>query len=89
MTRDELTVSMLHSLGGNMASYKVTWEIELDASSAFDAASQALSIQRDDQSIATVFDVERLGRKDSRYTYRVDHMDGSVTRMDTGFKTAS
>jgi hypothetical protein len=41
-----------------MKTYKVTWTIELDAKSASDAAKQALEIQRDRESIATVFDVQ-------------------------------
>jgi hypothetical protein len=33
----------------------VTWEIEIDADSAEDAARRALAIQRDPASLATVF----------------------------------
>jgi hypothetical protein len=38
--------------------YFITWEIELDAFSPEEAAKKALEIQRDPQSIATVFDVQ-------------------------------
>ena len=38
-----------------MALYRVTWEIDVDASSAKKAAEDALKIQRDPESTATVF----------------------------------
>lgn len=40
-----------------MASYTVTWEIELDAESPVEAARIALETQRDRDSLATVFSV--------------------------------
>jgi hypothetical protein len=40
-----------------MAMYKVRWEIEVDARSHREAARKALEIQRDPESIATVFEV--------------------------------
>jgi hypothetical protein len=40
-----------------MAEYLVTWKIEVAADSPEDAALQALEIQRDPESMATVFDV--------------------------------
>lgn len=40
-----------------MTEYRVSWEIELDAESAIDAARLALEIQRDPESKATVFTV--------------------------------
>jgi len=36
--------------------YRVKWEIDIEASDFEDAARQALAIQRDPNSIATVFD---------------------------------
>lgn len=36
---------------------RVIWEIDLDADSPREAAEKALAIQRDTESIATVFDV--------------------------------
>lgn len=40
-----------------MAMYQVTWTIEVDARSHRSAAREALRIQRDPESIATVFEV--------------------------------
>lgn len=37
--------------------YHVTWEIDLEATSARQAAKEALKIHRDPESIATVFSV--------------------------------
>jgi hypothetical protein len=39
--------------------YHITWEIDMDAGSFREAAAEALRIQRDPQSIATVFTVTR------------------------------
>jgi hypothetical protein len=41
----------------DMPIYHLTWEIDIDASSPREAAEKALAIQRDQGSIATVFDV--------------------------------
>lgn len=41
-----------------MTLYRVTWDIDVIADTAEEAARWALRIQRDPQSIATVFDVE-------------------------------
>lgn len=41
-----------------MECYTVSWVIQLDADSPRDAAEQALAIQRDPESIATVFTVD-------------------------------
>jgi hypothetical protein len=38
--------------------YKVTWEIEIDAETPEEAAKTAAKIQRDPESIATIFKVE-------------------------------
>ena len=40
--------------------YHVMWEIELSATSARDAAKQALDVQRDPDSTATIFTVYEL-----------------------------
>jgi hypothetical protein len=40
-----------------MTSYHVTWEIDLDAETPLEAARDALAIQRDSGSLATVFTV--------------------------------
>ena len=48
-----------------MPEYHVTWEIDLAADSPREAAREALAIQRDPGSIATVFDVtDAAGRTD-------------------------
>ncbi|MBI4446889.1 MAG: hypothetical protein HY645_13410 [Acidobacteria bacterium] len=46
--------------------YRVVWEIELYACSPREAAQRALEIQRDADSIATVFDVYRLDEDPKR-----------------------
>jgi hypothetical protein len=43
-----------------MKAYNVIWQMEFDAESAEDAARQALTVQRDPESIATVFDVMEI-----------------------------
>ena len=40
-----------------MTEYRVSWTIDIDAASAVKAAREALRIQRDPMSIATIFDV--------------------------------
>ena len=44
-----------------MAQFRVSWEIDVEAGTYEQAARQALAIQRDSQSHATVFDVRRFG----------------------------
>lgn len=57
--------------------YRVTWEIDLEADSAEDAAIQALGIQRDPDSTATCFAV-------SKYLQRVvtRNPEGEVVNVD-------
>jgi len=43
-----------------MTEYRVTWEIDVTAEDAEDAARQALKIQRDPHSLATTFTVARI-----------------------------
>ena len=44
--------------------YRIVWEIDLDASTAHEAAKAALAIQRNPESIATAFDVfDEAGRR--------------------------
>jgi hypothetical protein len=66
--------------------FRVTWEIDLYANSPRAAAEQALAIQRDPESIATVFGVRKFSKAastDSAYV-RVfpddDVIDLSKTR---------
>ena len=58
-----------------MATYKVTWEIEIDADTPEEAVMEAREIQLDDMSEATAFELERLsdGQK-----YQIDL--GPMTR---------
>lgn len=44
-----------------MATYRVTWEIDLEAGDAREAAELALATQRDPDSIATFFTVAAFG----------------------------
>jgi len=44
-----------------MYTYRVTWEIDIEAEYAEQAARKALAIQRDAESIATVFTVKQPG----------------------------
>ena len=37
--------------------YRISWEIDIDADTPVEAARKALAVQRDPESIATVFDV--------------------------------
>lgn len=41
-----------------MKTYRVLWEIDLDAESPSEAARQAVEIQRDPESVATAFTVD-------------------------------
>ena len=43
--------------------YLVKWEIDIDAKDEVDAARQALAVQRDPNSSATIFDVFRITDK--------------------------
>jgi hypothetical protein len=56
--------------------YRVTWEIDVDAKTPRAAAKEALRVQRDPSSIATVFDVAyhkntktKTGKARSRYVH--------------------
>ena len=42
-----------------MPEYRVKWEIDVEAETPQDAAREALQIQRDTESVATVFEVYR------------------------------
>jgi hypothetical protein len=47
-----------------MAEYLVTWTINIEAEDEAHAAQQALAIQRDPESIATVFEVREMDHDD-------------------------
>ena len=51
-----------------MPEYRITWEIDLSADSSREAAEQALTIHRNPESIATVFDV----MDETGHTERID-----------------
>lgn len=61
-----------------MQTYLVEWVIDLDAKSPKDAALEALSIHRDPDSRAMVFDV--TGQDDGR-TFRVDLDENIITEI--------
>lgn len=69
-----------------MAEYKVKWVIELDAESFEDAAKQALKIQRDKKSTATIFKVSESGNDtehrviDLLYKIMTDQ-DGAIEKL--------
>lgn len=52
-----------------MATYRVSWTIDIEADNAIEAAIKALDIQRDQESTATVFDIVD---RDSQVKSRVD-----------------
>jgi hypothetical protein len=61
-----------------MKTYRVKWEIDIDAESAPEAAAKALKIQRNSESAATVFEVA-LWRDSTQSWARsktIDLMDG-------------
>ena len=67
-----------------MADYLVTWQIDIEADSYREAAEQALVIQRDPDSTATVFDVHR---KRTGHFVRVD-LQFKCLDCETEFATA-
>lgn len=50
-----------------MAEYHVFWEIDVEAENEKDAAKIALEIQKDPESIATIFHVGKTGKKIVKY----------------------
>ncbi|WP_053649608.1 MULTISPECIES: hypothetical protein [unclassified Streptomyces] len=61
-----------------MNSYRVTWEIDIDADDPEEAARKALGIQRDPDSTATVFGVHGDGRYAEVDTAVVEHAEPGV-----------
>jgi hypothetical protein len=57
-----------------MGTYRVVWEIDVEAESAEDAARQALEIQRDPESTGIIFDVYA----EDGYNTIVDLYSGTV-----------
>ena len=64
------------------STYRVVWEIDIEAVSALLAAQQALRIQRDPQSSATVFDVTGP----DGHTKTVDLRPISSTKMNDSIR---
>ena len=56
--------------------YRVIWEIDLEATSHVTAAMLAREIQKDPESIATVFDVQRLDEETPTRVDLWDHRPG-------------
>lgn len=61
-----------------MEIYLVTWQIPIDAESPADAARQALRIQRDPHSIATVFRVEHDGIRHREWLIDIEDPDEAI-----------
>ena len=55
-----------------MTCYRVVWEIDIDAESPKEAVEQALAIQRDPESIATVFTVLESTPHGGGKTFQID-----------------
>lgn len=62
-----------------MTSYRVTWTIDVDAENATAAAREALEIQRDPNSIATVFEVKSPAGHRARVIDLTDKPNPPVT----------
>lgn len=62
-------------------SYRVRWEIDIDAETPREAAEEALAIQRDHACMATVFDIidlDHIGDEGEEAIVRIDLLgDGS------------
>lgn len=59
--------------------YRVIWEIDIVASSPREAAKQALEIQRDPESLATVFDI----LDEDGDSHRVDLLEETAAELDS------
>lgn len=64
-----------------MPLYRVTWEIDIEADTPRDAAEEALTVQRNPESIATVFDVSIDG---APTTTRIDLTEGTIEEVSRG-----
>lgn len=66
-----------------MKSYRVRWEIDIEADSPEEAAQEALAIQRDEDSIATVFNV--IDSTGHGKAYTIDFLTGDITSEGAGW----
>lgn len=57
-----------------MKSWRVTWEIDVDADNPREAAEKALAVQRDPFSCATVFQVHRENLTDFGVTVDLEEV---------------
>jgi hypothetical protein len=72
-----------------MTTYRVTWTIDLDAERPEDAAACAQAIQRDRESISTVFEVRELNGCTVGDVVQVDLCQHPECRRDLhGVKTS-
>lgn len=62
-----------------MTEYTVSWEIDIEADNSDEAAQQALDIQRDSNSTATIFYVRQSGKELHTATY----IDVATLNKDT------
>ena len=62
------------------STYRVTWQIDIYASSARAAAERAQAIQRDPQSIATIFEVHEMEGSKVVNTKKVDLLKSNARR---------
>lgn len=66
-----------------MSEYYIEWRIELDADNPTDAARKALAIQRDPESIATVFHIiDEDGEESVIDLTALDELAQSVTKEE-------
>lgn len=75
--RSAKTPEAIPSLPASDPHWRVTWTIELVAADALDAADQALMIQRDPESIASVFEIIDPGGR----RYSVDTLSRQITPL--------
>lgn len=64
-----------HAPKSRTKSYRVTWEIDIEATSPKAAAKKALQYQRDPDSSATYFDVRDPKGKFSKFDLDLDDLD--------------
>ena len=63
-----------------MAHFRVSWHIDIEAGTPKQAAQQALDIQRDPKSTATVFDVQLMGPCPTCKQHQVHKHKGTFPR---------
>lgn len=66
--------------------YRVVWEIDIEADSPFEAAHQALAIQREKESLATVFEVFAADSSPTRVDLHPDEGVLSIEQWEERYK---